>query len=157
MRHTKNETTIQTLTRLITALDKAQPVTITYVKADDTTTVRTIEIFDVVVSNAGDILIKAMDRETGEARSFRLDRLVSYTAHRTTYTIPRDADTTPGEKMQTIITEVTGFQIGQTVTGTAGDITGTGVIEYADAAGRYAVRLHRRLVLFYAEELRLAA
>ncbi|MDX3515905.1 WYL domain-containing protein [Streptomyces caniscabiei] len=95
MRHTKNETSTTTLTRLITALDKRQPVTLTYVKADGTTTVRTIEIYDVVVSNAGDILIKAMDRETGEARSFRLDRIVSYTTHRTQYLIERPADDEP--------------------------------------------------------------
>jgi predicted DNA-binding transcriptional regulator YafY len=91
MRHTKNETSTQTLTRLITALDKQQPVTITYVKADGSTTIRTIEIFDVVVSAAGDILLKAMDRETGEARSFRVDadRLIAYTVHRTAYLIGR--------------------------------------------------------------------
>ncbi len=89
MRHTANETTTQTLTRLITALDKQQPVTITYTKADATTTVRTVELFDIVVSAAGDILLKGMDRETGEARSFRLDRLVSYTTHRTEYLVER--------------------------------------------------------------------
>lgn len=94
MRHTKNETTTQTLTRLITALDKQQPITITYVKADGTTTVRTIELFDIVISNAGDILLKAMDRETGEARSFRIDqdRLIAYTVHRSSYTVERPAN-----------------------------------------------------------------
>lgn len=93
MRHTANETSTQTLTRLIKALDAKHPVTITYVKADGSTTVRTVEIFDVIVSNAGDILIKAMDRETGEARSFRVDsdRLISYTVHRTSYVIERPA------------------------------------------------------------------
>lgn len=91
MRHTKNETSTTTLTRLITALDRRQPVTITYVKADDTTTIRTIELYDIVVSAAGDIVLKAMDRETGESRSFRLDRLVSYTVHRTAYTVERPA------------------------------------------------------------------
>lgn len=91
MRLTKNETSTQTLVRLIKALDKQQPVTITYVKADGSTTIRTIEIFDVVISNAGDILLKAMDRETGEARSFRIDsdRLIAYTVHRTAYVIKR--------------------------------------------------------------------
>jgi predicted DNA-binding transcriptional regulator YafY len=101
MRQTKNETSTQTLTRLITALDKAQPVTITYLKEekDDAgkktgqlvETVRTIEVYDVVVSAAGDILLKAMDRETGEARSFRVDRLVSYTVHRSAYVVARPA------------------------------------------------------------------
>ncbi|MEV6504810.1 WYL domain-containing protein [Streptomyces sp. NPDC051642] len=97
MRQTKNETQHQTLTRLITALDKQQPVTITYIKADGSTTVRTIEIFDVVVSAAGDILLKAMDRETGEARSFRIDsdRLIAYTVHRTAYVVARPAADEP--------------------------------------------------------------
>lgn len=95
MRHTKNETTTQTLTRLIKALDAKHPITITYVKSDDTTTIRTIEIYDIAVSAAGDILIKAMDRETGESRSFRLDRLVSYTVHRTAYVVARPADDKP--------------------------------------------------------------
>lgn len=159
MRHTKNETSTETLTRLITALDKRQPVTLTYIKADGTETIRTVETYDIAISAAGDILIKAMDRETGESRSFRIDRIVSYTVHRTTYTVPGDADTIPGEKMQAIITEDADdrFEIGQIVTGVAGDIVGTGVIEYADAAGRYAVRLRNQLVLFYAEELHLAA
>ena len=40
-------------------------------------------------SKAGDIVIKAMDRTSGESRSFRLDRLVAYTVHRTAYTVPR--------------------------------------------------------------------
>ena len=101
MRHTANETSTTTLTRLITSLDKAQPVTLTYLKEEKdengkrtgrlVETVRTIEIFDVVISQAGDILIKAMDRATGEARSFRLDRIVSYTTHRTAYLIERPA------------------------------------------------------------------
>jgi predicted DNA-binding transcriptional regulator YafY len=99
MRHTANETTTLTLTRLIKALDAKHPVTITYVKADGTTTVRTIELFDIVISNAGDILLKAMDRETGEARSFRIDsdRLIAYTVHRTAYTVQRPVadDTKP--------------------------------------------------------------
>jgi predicted DNA-binding transcriptional regulator YafY len=95
MRHTANETTTKTLTRLIKALDAKHPVTITYVKADDTTTVRTIEIYDITVSAAGDIVIKAMDRETGEARSFRLDRLVAYTVHRTAYVVARPATDEP--------------------------------------------------------------
>jgi predicted DNA-binding transcriptional regulator YafY len=101
MRHTKNETSTTTLTRLITALDKQQPVTITYLKEekDDAgkrtgrlvETVRTIEILDFVISQAGDILIKALDRETGEARSFRLDRVQAYTIHRTAYVIAAPA------------------------------------------------------------------
>ncbi|WP_439947189.1 hypothetical protein [Streptomyces sp. BBFR109] len=106
MRHTKNETTTLTLTRLITALDHQHPTTITYLKEEKdeagrrtghlVETVRTIEIFDVVVSAAGDILLKAMDRETSEARTFRLERLVAYTIHRTANTVARPtADARP--------------------------------------------------------------
>ena len=107
MRHTKNETTTQTLTRLIKALDAKHPVTITYVKADDTTTVRTIEVYDIVVSAAGDILLKAMDRETGESRTFRLDRLTAYTVHRSAYTVARPADDEPKARPATGLATVT--------------------------------------------------
>lgn len=91
MRHTKNETTTKTLTSLIKALDAKHPVTITYIKADGTETIRTIEIADILVTAAGDIVLRAMDRETGEMRSFRTDRIVSYTVHRTAYTVTRPA------------------------------------------------------------------
>jgi predicted DNA-binding transcriptional regulator YafY len=106
MRHTNRETSTQTLTRLIKALDAKHPVTITYLKEEKdengrktgqlVETVRTVEIYDFYVSNAGDILAKAMDRETGERRDFRIDRLISYTVHRTAYVIERPAaDTKP--------------------------------------------------------------
>jgi len=92
MRHTANETSTQTLTRLIKALDAKHPVTITYTKADGTQTIRTIEITDILVTAAGDIVLRAMDRETGEARSWRIDRIQTYTIHRTAYVIERPAD-----------------------------------------------------------------
>lgn len=101
MRRTANETSTTTLTRLIKALDANHPVTITYLReekdeADKKTgrlveTVRTIEVYDVIVSAAGDIVIKAMDRETGEARSWRLDRIRAYSIHRTAYVVERPA------------------------------------------------------------------
>jgi predicted DNA-binding transcriptional regulator YafY len=103
MRHTKNETSTTTLTRLITAHDRQHPITITYLKEekDDAgkktgrlvQTVRTVEIYDFYVSQAGDILAKAMDRATGERRDFRIDRLISYTIHRTSYLVERPAAT----------------------------------------------------------------
>lgn len=84
-----------TLARLIRAFDKHHPVTITYTKADGTETIRTIEIYDVTTSKAGDILIKAMDRQSGESRTFRLDRIAAYTVHRTAYRVPRLAVAAP--------------------------------------------------------------
>jgi predicted DNA-binding transcriptional regulator YafY len=117
MRHTNRETTTQTLTRLITALDRKHPVTVSYLKEekDDTgrktgqliETVRTLEIFDLVVTNAGDILIKAMDRETGEARAFRLDRVRSYSIHRSAYVVPVPAATDKPARTTTGLATVT--------------------------------------------------
>lgn len=99
MRHTKNETSTQTLTRLIKALDRQQPVSVSYLKEEKdeagkrtgrlVETVRTLEIFNVFVSLAGDILIRAVDRETKEVRSFRVDRIQAYTVHRTAHVIER--------------------------------------------------------------------
>lgn len=95
MRHTNRETTTHTLTRLIKALDAKHPVTITYVKADGTETIRTIEIADILVTAAGDIVLRAADRDTGEMRSFRLDRIQTYTVHRSAYTVVRPAADEP--------------------------------------------------------------
>lgn len=96
MYRTATETTTRTLTRLIAAWDRRHPVTITYTKADGSETIRTIEVYDVTTSAAGDLLVKAMDRETREQRTFRLDRLVSYTVHRgASYQVPRDTTDTP--------------------------------------------------------------
>jgi predicted DNA-binding transcriptional regulator YafY len=101
MRRTTNETTTQTLTRIIKALDRQHPVTISALKEEKDEagkrtgrlieTTRTIEIYDITVSQAGDILIKAMDRSTGESRTFRLDRIQAYSIHRTRYLVARPA------------------------------------------------------------------
>lgn len=108
MRHTKNETSTTTLTRLIKAADRQHPVTITALKEEKDVngkktgrlvqTVRTVEIYDFYVSNAGDILLKAMDRETGERREFRIDRLISYSIHRTAYRIDRPVASQPKQR-----------------------------------------------------------
>jgi predicted DNA-binding transcriptional regulator YafY len=117
MRHTANETSTTTLTRLIAAHDRQHPVTITYLKEekDDAgkktgrliETVRTVEIYDFYVSAAGDILAKAMDRETGEPREFRLDRLISYSIHRTQYLVPRPVAAAPKKRPATGLATVT--------------------------------------------------
>lgn len=95
MRRTAAETEHQTTLRLMRAMDRQQPVTITYLKADGTETIRTIETYAIEVSNAGDILLKVMDRQSQDRRTFRLDRIVSYTVHRSGYTVPRPADAKP--------------------------------------------------------------
>ncbi|MBP5870868.1 WYL domain-containing protein [Streptomyces scabiei] len=107
MRRTANETSTTTLTRLIKALDAKHPITITYTKADGTETIRTIEIADIIVTNAGDIVLRAADRDTQEMRSFRLDRLVSYTVHRTAYVVERPAADEPKQCTTTGLNTVT--------------------------------------------------
>jgi predicted DNA-binding transcriptional regulator YafY len=87
MKLTKNQTTEQTLTAMCRALDRKHPVTITYVKADGTVTVRTIEIADIRTTKAGAVILRAADRQTGELRTWRLDRIQAYTTHRTEYLV----------------------------------------------------------------------
>lgn len=104
MKLTKNQTTETTLAALLRAADRRHPVTISYLKEEKdqngrktgrlVETVRTIETYDTVTTKAGNITLKAMDRETGERRTFRLDRIVAYTIHRTTYLVPVPADET---------------------------------------------------------------
>ena len=99
MKLTKNQTTARTLTDLYRALDRQYPVTITALKEEKDAngkktgqlvpTVRTLELYDIQVTSAGNVLLIGMDRETGERRSFRLDRVLSYSIHRTSYVVPR--------------------------------------------------------------------
>lgn len=77
--------------RITKAARREQPVTITYTKADGTETVRTIEPTGLKTTKAGDTLILAMDRLSGEKRSFRLDRVSAYTVHRTRRTVRTEA------------------------------------------------------------------
>lgn len=117
MRRTANETTTQTLTRLIKATDRQHPVTLAYLKEekDDAgrktgrlvETVRTVEIYDFTVTAAGDIVIKAMDRSTGESRSFRLDRIRTYSIHRTRYLVARPVAVEPKQRTTVGLATVT--------------------------------------------------
>lgn len=76
-----------TATRLHTAVRRERPVTITYVKADGEEVVRTIEPTGLKLTKSGDVIVKAMDRASGEKRSFRTDRVQAYTVHRTRFTV----------------------------------------------------------------------
>lgn len=78
-----------TKVRLEKAMKRNHPVTVTYTKADGERTVRTIEIFEIKESKAGDFYVRAMDRKEGEARSFRIDRMHAITIHRTAFTVKR--------------------------------------------------------------------
>jgi hypothetical protein len=76
-----------TAARLHKAVRREQPVTVTYVKADGTETVRTIEPTGLSTTKAGNVIVKALDRRSDEARSFRIDRVRTYTVHRSRRTV----------------------------------------------------------------------
>lgn len=82
-------TSIAQAEKLITrAIARTQPVTLTYTRADGVETLRTVEPYgNVLESKAGDLYVKAMDRESGETRSWRLDRISFLTIHRTYFLI----------------------------------------------------------------------
>lgn len=80
-----------TAARLHRAVRSARPVTVTYTKADGTETVRTIEPTTLALTKAGDVIVKAADRASGERRSFRLDRVSAYTVHRSRFTVRLEA------------------------------------------------------------------
>ena len=76
----------RTAAKLHRAVRKAQPVTVSYVKADGEETVRTVEPTALKTTKAGDVIVQAVDRKSAETRSFRLDRITAYTIHRTAFT-----------------------------------------------------------------------
>ncbi|MFJ4010941.1 WYL domain-containing protein [Streptomyces sp. NPDC090026] len=108
MKHTAKQTTLRTLEDLHKALARKRPVTIQALKEEKdergrktgnlVETLRTLEIYDLTTTANGNILIHGMDRETGEDRNFRLDRLLAYTVHRSTYTIERPAPEADAER-----------------------------------------------------------
>lgn len=81
MKHTAKQTTTKTLADMYRAIDRHQPVTITYTKSDGSETLRTVEPYDLRTTTKGDITLVGMDRETGERRTFRIDRISAYTRH----------------------------------------------------------------------------
>jgi predicted DNA-binding transcriptional regulator YafY len=97
MKHTSRQTTHHTLADLYRAHDNRRPVTITYLKEekDDTgkrtgrltETIRTIEIDEIRTTKAGHVTLRAADRQSGEMRTWRLDRIQTYTVHRGTYQV----------------------------------------------------------------------
>lgn len=95
MKRTARQLSETTIADFYRSMDRRHPITITYVKADGTETIRTIEPYDIRSTSTGAVIVKAMDRQSGESRTFRFDRLVSYTIHRTDYVVPVPADVQP--------------------------------------------------------------
>lgn len=123
MKLTKNQTTEQTLAALLRAADRQHPVTITYLKEEKdgagrktgrlVETIRTIEIYDTVTTKAGHLTLKAMDRETGERRTFRVDRVQAYTIHRTAYTVVVPGDERPAPIVPATPAALIAYELGR--------------------------------------------
>ncbi|WP_331731625.1 hypothetical protein OG298_45430 (plasmid) [Streptomyces sp. NBC_01005] len=109
MKNTKTQTTTKTLADLYRSLDRQHAVTVSFLKEekDDAgkktgrlvETVRTLEPYDIRTTHDGHIVIKAMDRDTGESRTVRLDRVLSYTCHRIAFGIDRPEATIPAGRV----------------------------------------------------------
>lgn len=105
MKRTADQTTTKTLADLYRSIDRQRVVTASFLKEEKdeagkktgrlVETVRSLEIYDVRTTRDGYIVIKAMDRETREARTVRLDRVTSYTCHRMAFVLDRPEATTP--------------------------------------------------------------
>jgi predicted DNA-binding transcriptional regulator YafY len=105
MKKTAAQATTKTLADLYRSIDRQHVITVTFLKEerDDAgrktgrlvETVRSLEPYDIRTTRDGHIVIKAMDRATGEARTVRLDRVLSYTLHRIAFVIDRPEVTTP--------------------------------------------------------------
>jgi predicted DNA-binding transcriptional regulator YafY len=111
MKLTKNQTEQRTLADMYRALDRQHPVTVTYVKADGSTTVRTIEPTEIRTTKAGAVILRAADRQSGELRTFRADRIVSYTVHRTAYTVVLPAAEHPAPVAPTTTAALVAYEI----------------------------------------------
>lgn len=62
-------------TAIEAAIRTEHPVLITYVAANGEQTTRTIEPYEVAETDAGHLIVRAMDRRSGDVRCFRLDRI----------------------------------------------------------------------------------
>lgn len=95
MRITKNQTMAKTLADMYRAIDRATVVTITYRDEKGEETIRSIEPYEIRTTKAGRIQVRAMCRLRGDARSFYVDQVVSYTCHRMAFVLERPEATTP--------------------------------------------------------------
>ena len=95
MRLTKTQTTTRTLADLYRSIDRQHAVTITYIDENGDETIRTIEPYDIRTTKSGSIRVHAMCRLRGDARSFDVSRIISYTLHRIVFVLDRPEATTP--------------------------------------------------------------
>jgi predicted DNA-binding transcriptional regulator YafY len=95
MKLTAKQTTTKTLIDLYRSIDRQQVVTLTYRDADGTETIRTVEPWSLRTTKSGRIQLRAGCRLRGDARSFYVDQVVSYTTHRIGFVLEQPEATTP--------------------------------------------------------------
>ncbi|MFF9003702.1 WYL domain-containing protein [Streptomyces achromogenes] len=98
MKLTANQPQTKTLADLYRAIDRQHAVTITYVDEKGKETVRTVEPWDIRTTKNGRIQLRAGCRLRGDARSFYVDQIVSYTPHRIGFVLDRPEATTRAGK-----------------------------------------------------------
>ena len=76
--------------RVYRAIHHKQALTLTYVKEEGEITVRTVEPWKVELSEYRNVYMRTYDRDTGDVRSFRLDRILFYSVHRTRRLVPNE-------------------------------------------------------------------
>ncbi|WP_097964927.1 hypothetical protein [Streptomyces sp. or20] len=105
MRHTNQQTSTKTLQDMERSIARRHLVTLTFLKEEKDAAgkktgrlvedVRSMELYDIRTTRAGHLILKGMDRATGEARTVRVDRLRAYTCHRMAFVLTRPEATTP--------------------------------------------------------------
>lgn len=71
-----------TTAHILTAMLGQNALTIRYTDRDGKVSRRAIEVLGIEVTTAGNLVAYAVDRRSGERRTFRLDRITHYTLHR---------------------------------------------------------------------------
>lgn len=95
MKLTSRQPATKTIADLYRAIDRAQAVTITFKDADGAETIRTVEPWELRTTKNGRIQLRAGCRLRGDARSFAVDQIISYTCHRIGFVLDRPEATTP--------------------------------------------------------------
>ena len=95
MKLTANQATTRTLTDLCRSIKRAHAVSITYIDETGAESIRTIEPYDIRTTKSGRIRVHAMCRLRGDARSFDVARIISYTCHQIAFVLDRPEATTP--------------------------------------------------------------
>ncbi len=63
---------------IIRAMRERRALVLVYTRANGTETTRTVEPYAFTRSAGGDLYFRAMDRKSGESRTWRLDRVAAY-------------------------------------------------------------------------------